>query len=71
MTNDDKSFTNENLFKDGTMDPEFGKLIESRVARFESRKYDWDALKFQADFDPIYPGTPSPVRPKSTASGKS
>lgn len=29
-------------------------FIETRVARFETRKYDWDALKFQADFDPKY-----------------
>jgi mannose-6-phosphate isomerase-like protein (cupin superfamily) len=28
--------------------------IETRVARFETRRYDWDALKFQADFDPKY-----------------
>jgi mannose-6-phosphate isomerase-like protein (cupin superfamily) len=28
--------------------------LESRVARFASRRYDWDALKFQADFDPRY-----------------
>ena len=28
--------------------------MESRVARFASRKYDWDALKFQADYDPSY-----------------
>ncbi|PSH18200.1 cupin [Yersinia pseudotuberculosis] len=28
--------------------------VESRIARFEGRKYDWDALKFQADFDPKY-----------------
>lgn len=28
--------------------------IESRIARFEGRKYDWDALKFQADYDPKY-----------------
>jgi mannose-6-phosphate isomerase-like protein (cupin superfamily) len=28
--------------------------LEARVARFASRKYDWDALKFQADFDPTY-----------------
>lgn len=54
MTNEDKSFTNENLFKNRTMDPEFGDLIESRIARFETRQYDWDALKFQADFDPVY-----------------
>lgn len=29
-------------------------LEEDRVARFESRTYDWNALKFQADFDPKY-----------------
>lgn len=28
--------------------------MESRVARRASRRYDWDALKFQADFDPRY-----------------
>lgn len=28
--------------------------VESRIARFSGRKYDWDALKFQADFDPKY-----------------
>lgn len=31
-----------------------GSLIESRIARFETRRYDFDALKFQADFDPKY-----------------
>jgi len=28
--------------------------METRVARFSTRKYDFDALKFQADFDPKY-----------------
>jgi quercetin dioxygenase-like cupin family protein len=28
--------------------------IESRVARYATRTLDWDALKFQADFDPVY-----------------
>ena len=28
--------------------------MDSRVARFATRKYDWDALKFQADYDPAY-----------------
>lgn len=28
--------------------------MESRVARFSTRKYDWDALKFQADYNPTY-----------------
>lgn len=28
--------------------------MTSRLARFEDRKPDWDALKFQADYDPKY-----------------
>ena len=28
--------------------------MNTRVARFSTRKYDFDALKFQADFDPKY-----------------
>ena len=32
----------------------FAQWIESRVARYQTRRYDWDALKFQADFDPKY-----------------
>ncbi|TWT10583.1 cupin domain-containing protein [Reyranella sp. CPCC 100927] len=32
----------------------FEQWMESRVARHETRRYDWDALKFQADFDPKY-----------------
>ncbi len=35
-------------------DEEFRQFAESRIARFETRKYDFDALKFQADFDPRY-----------------
>ena len=38
-----------------------GPAIESledrltpRIARYETRTYDWDALKFQADYDPKY-----------------
>ncbi|MBT3992294.1 MAG: cupin domain-containing protein [Rhodospirillaceae bacterium] len=31
-----------------------GDFVESRVARFEGRTYDWNALKFQADYDPKY-----------------
>lgn len=41
----------------GWMKPEGKSLqgwMESRIARFETRKYDWDALKFQADYDPKY-----------------
>lgn len=36
------------------MDEDFGGYIESRIARFETRRYDFDALKFQADYDPKY-----------------
>jgi hypothetical protein len=32
----------------------FADWMESRIARFSTRKYDFDALKFQADFDPKY-----------------
>jgi mannose-6-phosphate isomerase-like protein (cupin superfamily) len=32
----------------------FTDWLESRTARFATRRYDWDALKFQADFDPKY-----------------
>jgi mannose-6-phosphate isomerase-like protein (cupin superfamily) len=32
----------------------FAQWLDSRVARFTTRSYDWDALKFQADFDPKY-----------------
>ncbi|MFT4099530.1 MAG: cupin domain-containing protein [Burkholderiaceae bacterium] len=32
----------------------FESWMNSRVARFQTRSYDWDALKFQADFDPKY-----------------
>lgn len=28
--------------------------METRIARYETRRYDWNALKFQADFDPKY-----------------
>src|SRR5215218_2792675 len=28
--------------------------LNSRIARYESRNLDWDALKFQADFDPKF-----------------
>ena len=32
----------------------FADWLEGRVARFSTRRYDWDALKFQADYDPKY-----------------
>ena len=35
-------------------DKKFDEWMTTRVARFESRTYDWDALKFQADYDSKY-----------------
>lgn len=35
-------------------DQSFSNWLERRVARFATRRYDWDALKFQADYDPKY-----------------
>jgi mannose-6-phosphate isomerase-like protein (cupin superfamily) len=32
----------------------FEQWMKSRVARVADRPYDWNALKFQADFDPKY-----------------
>jgi quercetin dioxygenase-like cupin family protein len=32
----------------------FTDWMDSRVARFSTRQYDWKALKFQADYDPKY-----------------
>lgn len=45
------------IFPDDVNLPEgksLGEWIETRVARFETRSLDWNALKFQADFDPKY-----------------
>jgi quercetin dioxygenase-like cupin family protein len=33
---------------------DFKQWMEARIARHSTRRYDWDALKFQADFDPKY-----------------
>jgi mannose-6-phosphate isomerase-like protein (cupin superfamily) len=32
----------------------FADWMNGRVARLSTRRYDWDALKFQADLDPTY-----------------
>jgi quercetin dioxygenase-like cupin family protein len=32
----------------------FQQWMESRCATYQTRRYDWNALKFQADFDPKY-----------------
>lgn len=31
-----------------------GDWIDSRIARYETRTLDWNALKFQSDYDPKY-----------------
>jgi quercetin dioxygenase-like cupin family protein len=31
-----------------------GEWVDTRIARYDTRTYDWDALKFQSDFDPKY-----------------
>lgn len=40
--------------KDGAPPNSLAAKLEKRVARLATRTYDWDALKFQADFDPKY-----------------
>ena len=37
-----------------SQDQSLADLITNRIARYETRTYDWNALKFQADFDPKY-----------------
>lgn len=32
----------------------FEEWMNTRIARFQTRRYDWDALKFQADYDPTF-----------------
>ena len=49
--------TVETATKTKTGKPEGQSLeqwITGRIARYETRTYDWDALKFQADYDPKY-----------------
>lgn len=35
-------------------DESLAHRMNTRIARYQTRRYDWDALKFQADFDPKY-----------------
>ena len=37
-----------------TAAPDLHARMEGRIARYRTRRYDWDALKFQADLDPKY-----------------
>ena len=37
-----------------SQDQSLADRITNRIARYETRTYDWNALKFQADFDPKY-----------------
>ena len=39
---------------DQPADMSFQQWMESRCALHQTRRYDWGALKFQADFDPKY-----------------
>lgn len=32
----------------------FEEWCNTRIARYSTRKYDWNALKFQADYDPRF-----------------
>ena len=53
----DANIPAESDIQRGMLQPEGKSLadwLESRVARFPTRRYDWDALKFQADYDPKY-----------------
>ena len=37
-----------------SQDTSFAQEMQARCALHATRRYDWDALKFQADFDPKY-----------------
>jgi len=53
----DANIAPESDIQQGLLQPEgksFAEWLESRVARYPTRRYDWDALKFQADHDPKY-----------------
>ncbi|MEE2746317.1 MAG: cupin domain-containing protein [Pseudomonadota bacterium] len=50
---DIENFENLDTWKKPS-DKSFDNWMNSRIARFETRTYDWDALKFQADYDPKY-----------------
>jgi len=53
----DANIAPESDIQQGLLQPEgrsFAEWLESRVARYPTRRYDWDALKFQADLDPKY-----------------
>jgi len=53
----DPTIPNEKDIQAGLLKPQgmsFSDWMLSRVATYATRRYDWDALKFQADFDPKY-----------------
>ena len=55
--NDTTAMTDSSRLDNTLAQPEgsdFAAWMQSRVARFATRRYDFDALKFQADFDPKY-----------------
>ncbi|MDZ3993412.1 hypothetical protein PspTeo4_25440 [Pseudomonas sp. Teo4] len=39
---------------DRPADADLASWMQTRIARYETRRYDWDALKFQADYDPKF-----------------
>lgn len=51
---DVKVNTREKRSWDRPKDASFEAWMKSRVARVADRPYDWNALKFQADYDPKY-----------------
>jgi mannose-6-phosphate isomerase-like protein (cupin superfamily) len=53
----DATIPSEKDIQAGFLKPQgmsFSDWMLSRVASYATRRYDWDALKFQADFDPKY-----------------
>lgn len=45
--------SNEEINATGSRDS-LAARMSTRIARYQTRTYDWDALKFQADYDPKY-----------------
>ena len=45
--------SNEEINATGNRDS-LAARMSTRIARYQTRTYDWDALKFQADYDPKY-----------------
>ena len=50
----DLNLQNQPKSWDRPEDASFEEWCNSRIARYSTRQYDWNALKFQADYDPKY-----------------